>query len=1605
MVYLSDLDINGDVYLQITSSILKVDGLGKIVPAISGTDYEFYPTNLSFSAGTGILTLQRNGLSSLTTSLDGRYLTATSPVQDINVILQNLGGTINNLRQERNYISSAIVLSGGAFTNNNDGTLFVAAGHGLIKSSDTVNGDIIHLDWEENGTLPLTDNTTNYIYVEYNGGAPQIVADTVERTDLNTNIFLGLVYREGAVAHLYGQKRFYGANHSQLIARRLQKTDPFAREGGALIGETGVRNLTVTAGAFWEGVDRFITPSIDTSASDIFDYYYRDGVGGWTKQTGQTQINNTQYDDGSGTLATLGNNRYGSHWVYINSEGQVSIVFGRINVTQLSTAEDDAPPSDIPEVISSHGRLIGRIIIQKNASTFADVDSAFETVFTPSGTQDHNELSGIQGGTAGEYYHLNSARYTGLTSLTQGSILFSGASSVVSQDNSNLFWDDTNKRLGIGTTAPTATLDVNGTGNFTGALTGTSATMSSYSRSQFGIVNSGLASFQGASGGLYTYFSGGGIVAAYADDAGTAAHLNLYSGGTLGLRVNVGGATTLYGALTGTSASFISSVTASSIIKSGGTSTQFLKADGSVDSSTYLTSASLSGYVPYTGATTSVNLGSQTLTTTGAVGTGALTGTSGTFSGNSYFSKKIILDAQGPENLIKLQYGSLSETVGSASTILGNNISAGSTSATVRRNVNSGDNGNFINIRYDNGISFHTGIQSTLEQDVPMNINERMTIKPNGEIAIQNGNWKYGSNGIFYWGYDRGYLTYDVDYVAMRTSAANIDLKLGAGSYIPIIIKGDGSATQISNLLSGTSATFSGDVTIGGSATTAHLYLNSTTRNQIVAANNTSLEFHTGATEMARFSAGGGNLLINTTTDAGYKLDVNGTSRFTGVLTAENVINVNNVGGDAKINFFRTGGNQYSFQHDAIRFYLYNNTTTGVPLAVKNDGTVGIGTENPTEKLEITGNTLISNNSFYKAKSLSGTTYALAGITSGNTIQIGAIDYTSAGLTVAGGDYISFTTGGASGTERMKILNTGEVNIASGTWKFTSGGLFEWGSNRGYLTWGTGYAALRSRSGNRLDLGTDSSGIIMTLAESGNAGIGTNVPSQKLSVESTNPIIGILNSSAPAVDLSTGLYFYNNNGGSQDFNAGIKSIYRGGTNAAARYLEFYAGGGSTTPLMVLSGAGNVIINNNLELQKPSGDPLVTIFKNAKSEWDGGVIASDTTTVTPITWLPGGDFISGLRLRHPLNVTGIGGTVSAQKDLKILPYQYGFAIEYSGVVECWVGEWSIHKGILNDVEGNSTGWGAVQWVGNDVDTGGLRFTARDNTSYSGSLKYGEMSVEQFSGNNPLGDMHFRLPSISNNFRFIYGPRGETFAYTEINQYGVISSMYTSKAADYGTSFKTLNTSASNAEQFKLEHSGALTILSNSRGDIVTQNNSYYFGIGKDPDVKLDVYNNSSDVQIRVGNSSSTDMRMLASGGVGIIGTYSNSELIYKTNNIGHIALQTNGLIRHKDITYKDTGVTTMSSGVGDVVIPLAEASCTVIFEFHVYGGAGYSAAIVLIGVDNSVPVADNSLISSLGITPIITTTLINSNTELNVNVEVEAGENIWWNYRLIGGNSA
>jgi hypothetical protein len=65
-----------------------------------------------------------------------------------------------------------------------------------------------------------------------------------------------------------------------------------------------------------------------------------------------------------------------------------------------------------------------------------------------------------------------------ITSATAGSVLFAGTSGVLQQDNSNFFWDDTNNRLGIGTTNPLVSFQIGNNSasyymNIAGSLTST----------------------------------------------------------------------------------------------------------------------------------------------------------------------------------------------------------------------------------------------------------------------------------------------------------------------------------------------------------------------------------------------------------------------------------------------------------------------------------------------------------------------------------------------------------------------------------------------------------------------------------------------------------------------------------------------------------------------------------------------------------------------------------------------------------------------------------------------------------------------------------------------------------------------------------------------------------------------------------------------------------------------------------------------------------------------------------------------------------------------------------------------------------------------------
>jgi len=322
--------------------------------------------------------------------------------------------TYKSLQEWFNATQSSGLLCGGGFADNENGSVTVAAGCGIVKIADDIVGNTIFFDWPENTNVTLVNNSMNYVYVDYNSGNPVVNStDTFDAVNFTTQFTIGLIYREGTNLHiLESGSRRYDLAHRILI--QDYEVNGFQRANGLIINETGTRNFSISEGSFYYISDKHILSAFDSSGVDTFTYHYRDGDTGWTEVADQSQIDNFYYDNDSGTLAEIGNNRYGIGWIYQEFDGNLHVIYGQGSY-KLAEANDAQPPTTRPTMLTTFAFVVGKIIIFKNAAVFAELHSAFDVVFTPSVIVPHNDTTAIQGGTTDEYYHLTSAQHTLLT--------------------------------------------------------------------------------------------------------------------------------------------------------------------------------------------------------------------------------------------------------------------------------------------------------------------------------------------------------------------------------------------------------------------------------------------------------------------------------------------------------------------------------------------------------------------------------------------------------------------------------------------------------------------------------------------------------------------------------------------------------------------------------------------------------------------------------------------------------------------------------------------------------------------------------------------------------------------------------------------------------------------------------------------------------------------------------------------------------------------------------------------------------------------------------------------------------------------------------------
>lgn len=321
------------------------------------------------------------------------------------------GSTYSTIQDSIDQSNSTGWLSGGAITDAGAGVITVAAGAGLLRATNSDNAQLLFADWPAStaGNVLLVDQAISWIYVEYNGGSPRVVTSTSQRTtDFNTNILLGQVFRNGAVLHINTTVRYVATANASKLIQQLQAIAPYQRASGCVLSATGTRNFAVTAGSFWNAVVNFTTAAFNSAGTDMFTYMYYNGTA-WIEVASQQLIDNTQYNNVASGLATLSNNNYGVHWVYQEVDGHIVVVYGQGDYS-LAQAQTSTPPGTLPLRLQAAGFLIGRIIIKKSDAAFTQIDSAFISQFGVPSAQDHNSLANLQGGTAGQYYHLTSAQ-------------------------------------------------------------------------------------------------------------------------------------------------------------------------------------------------------------------------------------------------------------------------------------------------------------------------------------------------------------------------------------------------------------------------------------------------------------------------------------------------------------------------------------------------------------------------------------------------------------------------------------------------------------------------------------------------------------------------------------------------------------------------------------------------------------------------------------------------------------------------------------------------------------------------------------------------------------------------------------------------------------------------------------------------------------------------------------------------------------------------------------------------------------------------------------------------------------------------------------------
>lgn len=309
-------------------------------------------------------------------------------------------------------------IEGGTIADAGGGNITVTAGECFIRATASETASLEYRDFAALTSTAIPTDTTRYVILTYASGTMTPSVSATNTSNTYNIIYLGEVHNIGGVLSIHNDHRPAGdalnrfqTAWSSVVGIRVNS--------GEVATESAALKLAVSAGALNDRFGRPITTAaFDSNVAGTFTLVYRN-AGDWTRVLAQSTLPVTQYDDNSGTLATMTAGKYANLWVIRGINGDICVQYGQAEYATQALAEAESQPATRPEEYDEHGFYVAQLTFLKSAASLASITSIKPVVGGQFGAAAaatptvHNDLSGLQGGTAAQYYHLTSAEYTG----------------------------------------------------------------------------------------------------------------------------------------------------------------------------------------------------------------------------------------------------------------------------------------------------------------------------------------------------------------------------------------------------------------------------------------------------------------------------------------------------------------------------------------------------------------------------------------------------------------------------------------------------------------------------------------------------------------------------------------------------------------------------------------------------------------------------------------------------------------------------------------------------------------------------------------------------------------------------------------------------------------------------------------------------------------------------------------------------------------------------------------------------------------------------------------------------------------------------------------